>query len=274
MRQARAQIRRPLDSRAQVTISSSTPMARCSAWCARPTRWSSASTRSPQKARTTVFFSSPFAARRPARQSDARRRRLCRGDAHLPRQSHRADRRHRLLAARHRQHLAALFPGRRARPPARPAVAPDRAVQPLLDRAAVALITDDVLTHVDFVLGNNADVPQICTRSPIVAATGRNRLNNGITDLPGRRADLSRQHSWSARSASRATAIDQDDMIASSARTMPASASAARSATPTRRSAPTRSRSRPATPTTRLRYVLCPFNPFVGTNEQNVCQGK
>ena len=25
---------------------------------------------------------------------------------------------------------------------------------------------------------------------------------------------------------------------------------------------------------TRLRYVLCPFNPFVGTNEQNVCQGK
>ena len=26
--------------------------------------------------------------------------------------------------------------------------------------------------------------------------------------------------------------------------------------------------------TTRLRYVLCPFNPFVGTNEQNVCQGK
>jgi hypothetical protein len=25
--------------------------------------------------------------------------------------------------------------------------------------------------------------------------------------------------------------------------------------------------------TTRLRYVLCPFNPFVGTNEQNPCQG-
>ena len=26
--------------------------------------------------------------------------------------------------------------------------------------------------------------------------------------------------------------------------------------------------------TTRLRYVNCPFNPFVGSNEQNVCQGK
>ena len=24
----------------------------------------------------------------------------------------------------------------------------------------------------------------------------------------------------------------------------------------------------------RLRYVLCPFTPFVGTNEQNVCQDK
>ena len=24
----------------------------------------------------------------------------------------------------------------------------------------------------------------------------------------------------------------------------------------------------------RLRYVNCPFNPFLGTNEQNVCQGK
>ena len=24
----------------------------------------------------------------------------------------------------------------------------------------------------------------------------------------------------------------------------------------------------------RLRWVNCPFNPFLGTNEQNVCQGK
>jgi len=31
----------------------------------------------------------------------------------------------------------------------------------------------------------------------------------------------------------------------------------------------------PVGPTsTRLRYALCPFNPFVGSSEQNVCQGK
>ena len=24
----------------------------------------------------------------------------------------------------------------------------------------------------------------------------------------------------------------------------------------------------------RLRYVNCPFNPFLGTNQQNVCDGK
>ena len=31
----------------------------------------------------------------------------------------------------------------------------------------------------------------------------------------------------------------------------------------------------PVGPTsTRLRYALCPFNPFVGSDEQNVCQGK
>ncbi len=24
----------------------------------------------------------------------------------------------------------------------------------------------------------------------------------------------------------------------------------------------------------RLRYVNCPFNPFIGTNQQNVCDGK
>ena len=24
----------------------------------------------------------------------------------------------------------------------------------------------------------------------------------------------------------------------------------------------------------RLRYVGCPFNPFVGSNDQNVCQGR
>ena len=130
-----------------------------------------------------------------------------------------------------------------------------------------------ILTHVGFILGQNADVPQSCTRAPNVAATGRNRIRNGLTLFAGG-VPIYRGNQLVGAIAASGDGDDQSDMIAflglnnASLRL----GGSIRNADPAIRSdniqIPT------GNTTTRLRYVVCPFNPFVGTNEQNVCQGK
>src|SRR6185369_13804967 len=116
------------------------------------------------------------------------------------------------------------------------------------------------------------DVPQTCTGSP-VTPTGRNRINNGITLFAGG-VPIYRGNQLVGAIASSGDGDDQSDMIAFlglyNTSQLPGATIA--HADPARRSDRI---DIPVGPTsTRLRYVLCPFNPFVGTNEQNVCQGK
>jgi hypothetical protein len=90
MSRARAQIRRPLDSRAQVTISIVDTRGRCSASCARPTRRSSAPTSACKRRARRHFFSGAQAGptlRDPAPTCGVRHR-----DADLPGDSGGADR--------------------------------------------------------------------------------------------------------------------------------------------------------------------------------------
>ncbi len=70
------------------------------------------------------------------RHDRSQRHDVRRGGADVPEQPRRSDRHHRLFRKRDRQPVATLFPRRRARDAERPTVAPDRRVQPLLDRAA------------------------------------------------------------------------------------------------------------------------------------------
>jgi len=131
-----------------------------------------------------------------------------------------------------------------------------------------------VLTHVNFILGNNPDVPRICSRSPVVPALGRNRINNGITLFAGG-VPIYRGNVLVGAIAASGDGDDQSDMIAFlglyNASQLPGA---------TINEAPPAIRcDQIVVPGvgpdgTRLRYVLCPFNPFVGTNDQNVCQGK
>ena len=136
------------------------------------------------------------------------------------------------------------------------------------------LITQDILDHVGFVLGANAvDVPQICTRAPIIPSTGRNRINNGLTLFAGG-VPIYRAGRLVGAIASSGDGDDQSDMIAflglhnAGIRLGGSIGNADPAIRSDRIEIPT------GNTTTRLRYVLCPFNPFIGTNEQNVCQGK
>jgi uncharacterized protein GlcG (DUF336 family) len=135
------------------------------------------------------------------------------------------------------------------------------------------LINQDIRDHVNFILGiNGADVPQTCTGSP-VTPTGSNRIRNGITLFAGG-VPIYRGNQLVGAIAASGDGTDQSDMIAFlglyNAGQLPGATIG--HADPSRRSDRI---DIPVGPTsTRLRYVLCPFNPFVGSSEQNVCQGK
>ena len=117
---------------------------------------------------------------------------------------------------RHRQSLAALFPGRRARPPARRrSRARSREFNPFSTGLQSALITDNVLTHVGFILGANPDTPQTLHRARRSAGAGPARQRH--PDLRRRSVPIYRGNTLVGGIGVSGDGIDQDDMIASSA---------------------------------------------------------
>ncbi|MGE0178412.1 MAG: heme-binding protein [Sphingomonas sp.] len=136
------------------------------------------------------------------------------------------------------------------------------------------LIEQDILDHIGFILNPAAvDVPQRCTGSAIVPATGRNRINNGITLFAGG-VPIYRNGQLVGAIASSGDGNDQSDMIAflglhnAGIRLNGAIGNAPLAIRSDRINVPLPQGS------SNLRYVRCPFAPFVGTNEQNVCDGK
>lgn len=135
------------------------------------------------------------------------------------------------------------------------------------------LITNDVVNHVLFILGvNPTDVPQSCTGSPEIRP-GFNRLNSGITLFPGG-VPIYRGGQLVGAIASSGDGTDQDDMLAflglhnASVRLGGAISNAPLAIRSDRINVPLPQGS------SNLRYVRCPFAPFVGTTDQNVCDGK
>ena len=133
-----------------------------------------------------------------------------------------------------------------------------------------ALIKDNVLTHVGFILGANADTPQRCTATPDVAA-GQNRLQNGIQIFPGS-VPIYRGSELVGGIGVSGDGIDQDDMISflglhNAGLRVGGIGNAASSARADQITVPVGSQQ------VRLRYINCPFAPFLGSSDQNVCQG-
>jgi len=275
MAAARAQIRRPLDSRAEVTISVVDSEGRVLGIVRSPDAPIFGTDVSLQKARTAAFFSAAHAAAElsanaaPLGGADVR--------AYVP-------------AARTFFNDPTALTGRfafsdrgfgnAARPYfpdgelGRPPGAFSRPIaefNPFSTGLQSALILDQVLQHVGFILtGVPPDTAQQCTLGP-----NPGRLANGIQIFPGS-VPIYRGNTLVGGIGVSGDGIDQDDMISflglhnggvrlGTVGNAPAAIRSDQIVVPVAGA---------SGGGVRLRWVICPFNPFIGTNEQNVCQGK
>ncbi len=138
-----------------------------------------------------------------------------------------------------------------------------------------SLIVENILQNVLHVAGMGADTPPRCTFLPDIPSLAgtQNRLQNGIQIFPGS-VPIYRGDILVGGIGVSGDGIDQDDMISflgvhnagerlgGAINNAPAAIRADQIVISVN-GAPVR-----------LRYVNCPFNPFVGSDEQNVCQDK
>jgi uncharacterized protein GlcG (DUF336 family) len=276
MAAARAQIRRPLDSRAQVTISIVDTSGNILGIVRGPDAPIFGTDVSLQKARTAAFFSSATAgtelsnnnAANPTVRADIRNyvplaRAFFNDPAALTGQFAFSDRANGNVSRPY-------FPdGELGRPPGAFS-RPIAEFNPFSTGLQSALILENVLQHVTFILTGVGDTPAQCTANP-----NPGRLANGIQIFPGS-VPVYRGNTLVGGIGVSGDGIDQDDMISF----LGAHNAGVRLGTVG--NAPTAIRADnivvPVAGASgggvRLRWVNCPFNPFIGTNEQNVCQGK
>ena len=272
MTRARAQIRRPLDSRAQVSISVVDTYGEVLGLVRGPDAPIFGIDVSLQKARTAAFFSNPVAAEQLLANTDAeipafvQRTRDFLGDqTALTGKIAFADRSGGNLSR-------PFFPDGEVGRPHGPLSRPITDFSPLATGLQIALVKANLLQHAVFVEGslNARDVVQRCTAVPDTP-TGKKRIANGIQIFPGS-VPIYRNGKLVGAIGISGDGIDQDDMIAFLG-THNGGAKVG-----TIGNAPKEIRADtivvPVGQGVRLRYVNCPFAPFLDTADQNVCEGK
>jgi hypothetical protein len=132
-----------------------------------------------------------------------------------------------------------------------------------------ALVITNIGQHLGFMNGATADTAPRCTFIPDVAP-GQNRLQNGIQIFPGG-VPIYRAGKLVGGIGVSGDGIDQDDMVAFLSVTNAALRVGIGQADPAIRADQLLVGPAPAQ---RLRYINCPFAPFLDTTVQNVCQGK
>ncbi|MDF0543134.1 heme-binding protein [Sphingobium sp. H39-3-25] len=271
MSRARAQIRKPLDSRAQVSISIVDTRGQALGIIRSPDAPIFGTDVSLQKARTAAFFSNAKA-----------------GDQLLGDPS--ADVRHFVGAARtFFSDQSALtgkyafsdrangnlsrpyFPDGEVSRPNGPFSRPIAQFNAFSTGLQSALVLGNLGAHLAFVTGAAAsDTPQRCTAIPD-AATGQNRLQNGIQIFPGS-VPIYRGSVLVGGIGVSGDGIDQDDMISflglhngglrvGGVGNAPAAIRSDQIVVDL------------GNATVRLRFIGCPFAPFLDTATQNVCEG-
>ncbi|HYN45297.1 MAG TPA: heme-binding protein [Allosphingosinicella sp.] len=268
MSAARAQIRRPLDSRAQVSISIVDTNGSVLGIVRSPDAPIFGTDVSLQKARTAMFFSAAFAGAdltantSPEVPSFVPRARAFFNDpAALTGRNAFSNRGHGNVSRPY-------FPdGELGRPPG-PFSRAVAEFNPFSTGLQSALIVGNIGAHVTFVMSGVGDTPQQCTQNP-----APNRLANGIQIFPGS-VPIYRGNTLVGGIGVSGDGIDQDDMISflglhngglrlGGVNNAPIAIRSDQIVVPVAGSSGVR-----------LRWVGCPFNPFLGSNEQNVCQGK
>lgn len=271
MSRARAQIRRPLDSRAQVSITVVDSRGQILGIVRSPDAPVFGIDVSAQKARTASFFSGTFAAAElgadpstDVRGFVQKTRDFFADSAALTGKN--------AFGARSIGNLARpYFPDGEVGRPNGPLSRPIAQWSPLSTGLQSALIIGNVGQHLNFITGASAtDTPQRCTSLPDVAV-GQNRLQNGIQIFPGG-VPIYRGGRLIGGVGVSGDGIDQDDMISF----LGLHNGGVRAGSVSNAASAIRADQLVVGPTApaRLRYVSCPFAPFLDTSEQNVCQGK
>ncbi len=271
MSRARAQIRQPLDSRAQVSISVVDTHGEILGIVRSPDAPIFGTDVSLQKARTASFFSNSVAASDLLGNPDTdvaafvqRVRTFLNDPNALTGTVAFADRSGGNLSRPY-------FPDGELGRPAGPLSRPIEDFNPLATGLQAALIFPNLGQHLAFVTGASAtDTPMRCTNTPDAVA-GQNRLENGIQIFPGS-VPIYRGDQLIGGLGVSGDGIDQDDMISflglHNAGLRVGSIG----------NAPKAIRADNVVvdlgdAQVRLRYVSCPFAPFLDTNDQNVCEG-
>ena len=163
------------------------------------------------------------------------------------------------------------FPdGELGRPPG-PLSRPIEDFNPFAVGLQVQLVAGNIIQHAQFVAQASAnDTAQRCTTLPDAAA-GQNRLENGIQIFPGG-VPIYRGNTLIGGIGVSGDGIDQDDMVSF----LGLHNAGARVGTVG--NAPNAIRAdrvvvNVGSARVRLRYISCPFAPFLDTNTQNVCEG-
>lgn len=271
MSRARAQIRQPLDSRAQVTISLVDTRGSVLGIVRSPDAPIFGIDVSLQKARTANFFSGRFAASDLNAASGevpqfVTRTRTFLGDPGALGGAFG-------IANRTVGNLARpYFPDGELGQPNGPLSRPIQQFSPFSTGLQSALVIANLAQHLGFVTGaSGADTPRACTSLPGVVG-GNPRLANGIQIFPGA-VPIYRGTTLVGAIGVSGDGIDQDDMISflglnnGAARAGGGLGNAPKDMRADRILVQVGSRQ------VRLRYVGCPFAPFLDTTAQNVCEG-
>lgn len=135
-----------------------------------------------------------------------------------------------------------------------------------------ALITDNLIQHLNYVTGASADdTPQRCTMTPDVGP-GQNRLQNGIQIFPGS-VPIYRGNVLVGGLGVSGDGVNQDDMVSFLGLSRAGTALGSIGNAPTTIRADQIIVPLSDSTTTHLDYVICPQSPFVSSSLQNVCQG-
>lgn len=276
---ARAQIRQPLDSRMQATVSVVDTHGQILGIVRTPDGPIFGTDVSLQKARTAAFFSNSVAAQQllgtpvvpgttnvPAY---VQRVRTFLGDPNaLTGTVAFADRSGGNLSRPY-------FPdGEIGRPPGPLSVDQSAQFSPFAVGLQLDLVVPNIGAHLAFVRSNgaSADTPQRCTQIPAIAGTGGQvRLANGMQIFPGS-VPIYRGDKLIGGIGVSGDGIDQDDM----ASFLGLNNAGVRLGTIGNAPKATRADNivvNLGNANVRLRYVNCPFAPFLDTNAQNVCDG-
>lgn len=272
MSKARAQIRKPLDSLAQVTISVVDTRGVPLGIVRSPDAPVFGIDVSLQKARSAAFLSNPQAAANLLADPSAdvrgfvpATRTFFANPAALTGQL--------ALSERAVGNLARpFFPDGEVGRPNGPLSRPIARWSPFSTGLQSALVLTNLAQHLNYVTGASlADTPARCSFLPD-AAPGQNRLQNGLQIFPGA-VPIYRGNTLVGAIGVSGDGIDQDDMIAFLGLANAATVLGTIGNAPSAIRADTVVFDLGGGRTNRLRYASCPFAPFVGSDAQNVCTG-